>query len=131
MINPAEQFKKDWAQERDIAQLCVRLFEYLSTSENWLEHFNFSQLKDVSKSSDDIKLSRALQYLSSPRCQILRQIFLYFDDEQVYEFTSSEMVEVYSAAKFAHPRTGQVITDLNQIAVAFEPGRYLHDTVKS
>jgi hypothetical protein len=131
MTDLMEQFRKDWAQEREMAQLCARLFEYLSVERNRLEHFNFSHLKKISPIQDDIKLSKALQYLSSPRCQVLSQIFLFFDDNEVYEFSPEDMAEIYSAAAFSHPRSGDVITDLNEIAVAFEPGQYLRNRVNN
>lgn len=126
-MNPIKQFHKDWRTDAAVAALCERLYEFLSVSENHLEHFNFAQLKAAAKTSDEPRLALALQYLSSPKWNMLHQLFFFFYADMVYEFDVEEMQSFFEEGAFSHPVTGTVIHDLNQIAVAFEPGQFFEE----
>ena len=121
MRNLVKQFRKDWANDSGLAEICTRVYAHLSDASNRLEHFSYFQLARAAKSNDDARVSKALQYLSSPRCRVLSQIFLYIEGDQTWEFDSSDMAEFFHEGKFAHPRTGQEM-DLNEISVAFTTG---------
>ncbi|MBI3728695.1 MAG: hypothetical protein HY254_10255 [Burkholderiales bacterium] len=122
MNSSIQKFQKDWARDAEIASLCTCIFEFLNRDENRLEHFSFARLKSISGATDDTRLAHALQYLSSPRCLVLKQIFLFFDGDDAIEFSSSEMAEIYREGAFVHPSLGIVVRDLDQISVAFESG---------
>lgn len=124
MKSPIERFNKDWRENTAIASLCERLFFFLSDRDNHLEHFTFAQLAVAAESHDDEDLAKALQYLSSPKWKIFNQIFFFFDDDCVHEFTHQEMVEVFKESAFVHPRTNVIVTNLDLISVAFEPGSF-------
>jgi hypothetical protein len=126
-MNPREQFRKDWRTDAEVAALCVRLYGFLTTPSNHLEHFNFAQLKNAAATSDEKRLALALQYLSSPRWNMLHQVFFFFDAGNVYEFEAEEMRAYFEEGAFPHPVTGRVIRDLNQIAVAFEVGDFFEE----
>lgn len=118
-----EKFRKDWPNDVGLAEICTRLYEHLLDPANRLEHFSYYQLAKIAGSHEDVILSKALQYLSSPGCRILSQLFLYFDADEVWEFESADMAEFFTEGRFAHPRTG-VEMDLDEIAVAFATGAY-------
>nr|WP_315481475.1 hypothetical protein [uncultured Undibacterium sp.] len=128
MISYSEKFKQDWQRDEEIASLCKSLFEYLEHEENREEHFTFSRLKAIAHAENEQKLAKALQYLSSPGCRVFRQVFLFIDDDFIQEFSAAEMAEIYRESEFAHPKFGYVISDLNEISVAFECGDYFQDT---
>lgn len=123
-MQPIDRFRKDWRADAYIAQLCEQFFCYLSDKSNHLEHYSFSQLKAVVHSDDETRIAQALQYLSSPKWHILQQAFLFFDGDNVYEFSPDEMEQYFLVGAFAHPISGEVIHDLDEIVVAFTPGSY-------
>ncbi|MDN4052248.1 hypothetical protein QPK32_04105 [Massilia sp. YIM B02763] len=118
-----EQFKKDWANDELVAEICTRLYNYLEDPANRLDHFSFYHLANATRLNDDKRLSKALQYLSSPRCEVLTQIFFYFDIDESWEFESADMIDFFKEGRFAHPRTGAVM-NLDAISVAFAIGKH-------
>ncbi|MBC3931497.1 hypothetical protein [Undibacterium curvum] len=123
-MTPIDKFKTDWQKDALTASFCEAIFCHLCEPKNRLEHFSFARLKAIANSDNEEKLATALQYLSSPRCFVLKQIFLFFDNDDVTEFSSSEMVEIFRNGAFVHPSQGVVVRDLNQILVAFEVGDF-------
>jgi len=130
MRNLVNQFRKDWADDSALADICLRVYTHLANPSNRLEHFSYFQLARAAQSDDDFRVSKALQYLSSPRCRVLSQLFFYFDVDRTWEFEPSDMAEFYKAGKFAHPRTGQVM-DLDEISVAFATGTHFLEAEQS
>lgn len=124
MSTALEKISKDWQRSPEIGELSARLLEYLSDQNNWQDYFSFGFFKKK-LNADDAHLAAALQYLSSPRWHALEQIFIYFDDSgDSHEISPAEMVEYYAAKSFAHPVTGALIHDLDEISVLFQVGAY-------
>lgn len=130
VITPINKFWQDWRADAEVAVLCERLFLHMADVEHRLEHFSYSNLKQATHANNDEKLAKALQYLSSPKWRIFKQVFLFIDGDDVTELSPEEMSEVYRERAFVHPRFGYVINDLDQISVAFEPGSFF-ETKKS
>lgn len=124
MNTPTEQFRKDWRNDEAVAAICEQLYKHVEIPENRLEHFSFSLLKKTAKTEDETRLAKAVQYLSSPKWSIFKQVFLFFDGDEVTEFSAEDVVVFLANHSFPHPRSGRVIGDLNQISVAFEVGTF-------
>lgn len=124
MSKETETIRKDWQRTPELGELCVHLFEFVSDKNNRQDFFSFGYLKSQ-LGADEAPLATALQYLCSPRWAVLRQVFIYFgDDGDSHEIPANEMAENYAAKSFAHPITGIVIHDLDEISVVFEIGPY-------
>jgi hypothetical protein len=122
-VEPFDTFNSDWRADESAATACADLFRYLDSSR--LDHYSFAQLRKVTGQVNDVKLASLLQYLCSPRWNILKQVFVFFDDEDnLHELPSAEIVDYLEHGQFPHPKTGQPVTDLNQIVVAFDLGGY-------
>lgn len=122
-MEPFDTFKSDWRDDALAAAACADLFRYLDSSR--LDHYSFAQLRNATGQVDDAKLASLLQYLSSPRWNILKQVFVFFDDDDnLHELSSAEVPEYLEHGCFPHPETGKPVTDLNQIVVAFDLGGY-------
>jgi hypothetical protein len=117
-----EKLKRDWRDDSEIESLCESIFAFLSDEKNHRNHFSYSDFRTITNAKNDEKLSRALQYLSAPGRRVLKKVFFFFDLDDVVEYSSVEMTEIFQTGAFAHPRTGEEIFDLNRIQVAFEVG---------
>lgn len=122
-MEPFDTFSSDWREDASAASACADLYQYLNSSR--LDHYSFAQLRKATDKVDNAKLATLLQYLSSPRWNILRQIFIYIDDsDNLHELPIDEVPRYLEEGAFPHPETGQPITDLNQILVAFDLGQF-------
>ena len=122
-MQPFDTFDSDWRDDAAIASACADLYRYLDFSR--LDHYSFAQLRRATTHIDDAQLASVLQYLSSPRCNILKQVFLFFDDaDNCYEIPDDKVVTYLAKGEFPHPETGQVVADLNQIVVAYDLGTH-------
>lgn len=104
-----------------MASACADVYRYLYSSR--FDHYSFAQLRRATTHIDDAQLASVLQYLSSPRFGILKQVFLFFDDaDNLYEISDHEVVTYLAKGGFPHPATGQLVSDLNRIVVAYDLG---------
>lgn len=126
-MHPFDTFDSDWRNDAAMASACAELYRYLDSSR--LDHYSFAQLRGATSRIDDAKLASVLQYLSSPRCNILKQVFLFFDHaDGLYEIPDADVVTYLAKGEFPHPETGQLIPDLNQIVVAYDLGPHFERT---
>lgn len=124
-----EKLLRDWRDDAEIASSCRSIYEFLSVSSNHKNHFTYSDLKKISNSKSDEKLSQALHYLSAPGRSVLRKVFFLFDGEDLIEYDSREMFKIYKDGAFAHPKSGELISDLDQIQIAFSVGKRMEQNL--
>lgn len=122
-MEPFDTFESDWSSDNEVATACADIFRYLTSKP--LSHYSFSQFKKATATIDDSKVAFALKYLSSPKWRILKEVFLFIDEnDEEHEFTAEEVLEYLSLQQFPHPLYGTPIRDLNEILIAFERGEY-------
>jgi hypothetical protein len=115
----AEVFKRDWPADAECVSACVAVYNFLS-SHPGQNHYSFAQLREVSGTSENSLLARALTYLSNPNLNIVK--FLYFIDAG----TGMEEVEPDDEGDLRHPFTGDVL-DPADLMLGFEAGRFFSE----
>lgn len=122
-MEPFDTFESDWGRDNEVATACADIFRYLSSKS--LSHYSFAQFKKTTGIIDDSKVAFALKYLSSPKWKILKEVFLFIDEnDEEHEFSAEEVLEYLRLQQFPHPLYGTPIRDLNEILIAFERGEY-------
>lgn len=115
-----DTFHSDWSHDPVASAICEDVYRYLLDSK--LDHYSFAQLAKAANSNDEKKIAHVLEYLSSPKWRILKQVFMFIEGDEWYEFAYDDVVEFIKSREFPHPRLGTPIRDINEIVIAFELG---------
>jgi hypothetical protein len=115
--------RSDWKDNPIVGEFSLSIFLYVSEEKNHFNFYTFSGLKEALNIENNEFLAQALNYLCSPKSQVLSQIFFYIDDQDnEYQFDNEEINHYIQDGFFASPHTGQQLNS-EDIYIAYQLGR--------
>lgn len=120
-MNVDEVIQGDWASEPGVMEACLQVWHALSAQDYQLDHYTFSELAQLAKSSDEQLISRALLYLATPKLQVLGTCLMYEFDGGIFELPKDEVARYAKGEEVIHPEFGEPIPE-SEILLCFTPG---------
>ena len=116
--------QEDWASEPGVMQACLKIWRALSSKGYQLDHYTFSDLAQLSESTDEPLVSRALLYLATPKLKVLKTCLMYEFDGGIFELPNEEVARYARGESVIHPEFGEPIPE-SEVLVCFTPGSRL------
>jgi hypothetical protein len=116
-----EVIQGDWASEPGIMEACLQVWHTLFAQGYQLDHYTFSELAQLTKSSDEKLVSRVLLYLASPKLKVLSTCLMYEFEGGLFELPEGEVAHYAKGEEVIHPEFGEPIPE-SEILLCFTPG---------
>lgn len=97
----------------DIIDACINIINYLIIETENKSHLTFWNLYEASLSENPSTVIKSVYFLADTKMDILQQKFEVLDPKtnRLEEVPSNEVVETLISKDFAHPITGQELTE--------------------
>lgn len=120
-MNVEEVILGDWASEPRAMEACLQLYRALFSQGYQLDHYTFSELAQLSESSDKELVSQVLLYLATPKLKVLNTCLMYEFQGGLIELPEEEVDHYAKGAEVIHPQYGVPIHE-SEIVFCFTPG---------
>lgn len=120
-MNVEEVILGDWALEPMAMEACLQVWRSLFSQGYQLDHYTFSELAQLSNSSDEELVSRVLLYLATPKLKVLNTCLMYEFQDGLFELPEEEVDHYAKGEEVIHPHYGVPIHE-SEIVFCFTPG---------
>jgi hypothetical protein len=128
-MNVEKVIQDDWALEPRAMAACLQVWRALFSQGYQLDHYTFSELAQLTNSSDEELVSRVLLYLTTPKLKVLNTCLMYEFQDVFLELPEEEVDHYAKGEDVIHPHYGEPIHE-SEILFCFTPGSRLRSEGK-